>query len=75
MGGEYLRATVNQDYCILDSRSVLRSIQSQFVLCTKRRAQPLEPMMADLPFERLGNKHPCFTFTGIDHFRDSSPVY
>ncbi len=68
MGVEYIRSKVNQEFCILGLRAALRSIQSRCVLCRKRRAQPLEPVMADLPAERLGYKQPCFAFTGIDYF-------
>ncbi len=68
MGVEYIRAQVNQEFSILGLRSALRSVQSQCVLCRKRRGQPVEPMMADLPKERLGSRQPPFTFTGVDYF-------
>ncbi len=68
MGVEYLRAKFNQEFCVLGLRAAFRSIQSRCVLLPKRRAQPLEPVMADLPAERLGSKQPCFAFTGIDYF-------
>ncbi len=68
MGIEYIRSRVNQEFCILGLRSVLRSIQTRCVPCRKRRAQPVEPMMADLPRKRLGYRQPAFAFTGPDYF-------
>ncbi len=68
MGAEYNRAKLNQKFFILGLRSALRSIQSQCVLCRKRRAQPVEPMMVELPKKRLGFRQRPFTFTGVDYF-------
>ena len=66
-GMDYLRALVQQHFAIVKLRSALRTIVSKCVTCRKRRAETLNPMMADLPRERLAYKEPPFTNTGIDY--------
>ncbi len=52
-GVEFLRAQLQQRFSILKLRAVLRSIKHHCVVCRKRDATPHQPMMADLPVERL----------------------
>ena len=49
-------------------RTALRTIVSRCVVCRKRRAETLNPIMADLPRERLAFKEPPFSNTGVDYF-------
>ena len=67
-GVDYLRALVQQRFGIVKLRATLRSIISRCVVCRKRRAETLSPMMADLPRERLAFKEHPFTNTGVDYF-------
>ena len=68
-GIDYLRAKVHEHYTILKLRSSLLSIKSNCVTCRKFRAATIQPIMADLPVERLAYQSPPFTNTGIDYFR------
>ena len=67
-GIDYLRALIQQRFAVLKLRSTLRSIRFSCVLCRNRNATPVQPMMADLPSERLGFKSPPFTNVGLDYF-------
>ena len=49
-------------------RAALRTVVSKCVTCRKRRADTINPIMADLPRERLASREPPFTNTGIDYF-------
>ena len=55
-GADYLRALVQQQLAIVKLRTALRSIVSKCVTCRKRRARTLNPIMSDLPRERLALK-------------------
>ena len=61
-------ALVQQQYAVLKLRSILRSIRFDCVLCRKRSTKPVQPMMADLPSERLAFQCPPFTNVGLDYF-------
>ena len=67
-GIDYLRAKVQEPYTILKLRSSLCSIKSNCVTCRKFRAATIQPIMADLPKERLAYQSPPFTNTGVDYF-------
>ena len=67
-GVDYLRALVQQQFAIVKLRTALRSIVSKCVTCRKRRAETINPIMSDLPRERLAFKARPFTNTGIDYF-------
>ena len=67
-GVDYLRALVQQQFAIVKHRAALRTIVLRCVICRKRRAETLSPMMADLPRERLAFKEPPFSNTGVDYF-------
>ena len=67
-GIDYLRSKVQERYAILKLRSALRSIKSNCVLCRKFRAATIQPIMSDLPKERLAYQFPPFTNTVVDYF-------
>ena len=67
-GVDYLRALVQQRFAVVKLRTALRTIVSRRVVCRKRRAETLTPIMADLPRERLAFKEPPFSNTGVDYF-------
>ena len=71
-GIAYLRAELQERYTILKLRSSLRSIKSNCVTCRKFRAAIIQPIMANLPVERLAYQSPPFTNTGVDYF---GPLY
>ena len=57
-GVEYLLAKVQQPYTIHKLRSPLRSIKSNCVTCRMFRAATIQPIMAELPLERLVHQSP-----------------
>ena len=67
-GTEYLRNMIQQDYWIIGLRNALRKIKSRCIKCRQRNAKPINPPMADLHRERLGERVFPFTHTGVDHF-------
>ena len=67
-GVDYLRALVQQRFAVVKLRTTLRTIVTRCVTCRKRRAETLNPVMSDLPRERLASKEPPFSNTGIDYF-------
>ena len=65
---DYLRAKVQERYTFLKLRSSLRSIKSNCVTCIMFRAATIQPVMADLPVERLAYQSHPFKNTGFDYF-------
>ena len=66
-GVDYLRTLVQQQFAIVKLRTTLRSIVSKCVTCRKHRAEILNPIMSDLPREKLAFKERPFTNTGINY--------
>ena len=62
-GVDYMRTLVQQQFAIVKLRTALRSIVSKCVTCRKRRAETLNPIMSDLPRERLAFQERPFTNT------------
>ena len=71
-GLDDMRSVLNMKYAILGLRRLLPSIESQGVTCRKRKASTIQPIMSELPVERLGYKQPPFNHTGVDYF---GPLY
>ena len=67
-----MRSVLNMKYAKLGLRRLLRSIENQCVTCRKRKASTIQPIMSNLPVERLGYKQPPFNHTGVDYF---GPLY
>ena len=67
-----MRSVLNMKYAILGLRRLLRSIENQCVTCRKRKASTIQPIMSDLPVQRIGYKQPPFNYTGVDYF---GPLY
>ena len=65
---DYLRAVIHLEFAILNLRSLLKSIEVHCLICRKRKAKTVTPMMAELPVERLGYRQPPFTNCGVDYF-------
>ena len=63
----YLRAKVQERYTILKIRSSLRSIKFNCVTCRMFCAATIQPIMADLPVERIAYQSPPITNTGVDY--------
>lgn len=55
-------------YWIAGLRSTLKSITHKCFICRKLRANPLNPLMSDLPAGRLAYQQRPFTHCGIDYF-------
>ena len=67
-----MRSVLYMKYAILGLRRLLRSIEIQCVICRKRKASTIRPIMSDLHVERLGYKQPPFNHTCVDYF---GPLY
>ena len=67
-GVEYLRLIVQEHYTVLKLRSSLRSIKPHCLRCREFQAVTMQPIMSDLPKERLAYQSPPFTNTGVDYF-------
>ena len=67
-GVEYLRSIVQEHYTVLKLRSSLRSIKAHCLRCREFQAVTMQPIMSDLPKERLAYQSPPFTNTGVDYF-------
>ena len=67
-GVEYLRSIVQEQYAVLKLRSSLRSIKAHCLRCREFQAVTVQPIMSDLPKERLAYQSPPFTNTGVDYF-------
>ena len=67
-----MRSDLNMKYAILGLRRLLQSIETQCVICRKRKTKTIQPIMSDLSVERLGYKQPPFKHTGVDYF---GPLY
>ncbi|XP_063728551.1 uncharacterized protein LOC134856114 [Symsagittifera roscoffensis] len=65
---DYLRAVIHLEFAILNLRSLLKSIEVHCLICRKRKAKTVTPMMTELPVERLGYRQPPFTNCGVDYF-------
>ena len=59
---------MQQQFAIVKVRAALRTVVSNGVTRRKRRADTINPMMADLPRERLAYREPLFTNTPSDYF-------
>ena len=64
----YLRAKIQERYTILKLRSSLRSIKSNCVRCRIFRGATIQPIIADLPVERLTYHSLPFTNSGVVYF-------
>ena len=71
-GLDYMRSVLNMKYAILGLRRLLRSIENHCVICRKRKASIVQPIMSNLPVERLGYKQLPFNHMGVDYF---GPLY
>ena len=68
LGLDYVRAQVAQKFIVLKIRAVLRTVRYRCLLCRKRDVEVVNPIMADLPKERLGYQEPPFSNCGVDYF-------
>ena len=67
-GVEYLRSIVQEHYTVLKLRSSLRFIKAHCLSCREFQAVTMQPIISDLPKERLAYQSPPFTNTGVDYF-------
>ena len=71
-GLDYMRSVLNMKYAILGFRRLLWSIKIQCVTCRKHNTSTIQPIIINLPVERLRYKQPPFNDTGVDYF---GPLY
>ena len=68
LGVESWHFFLRHKYFIFGSRQLLKSLYNRCVKCKRNTAKPVQPIMSDLPKERvrLSMKEPPFTYVGID---------
>ena len=64
-GAQLVQSMLQRKYCIIGARSLIRSRIHKCLRCHKLRAQPLQPLMADLPTARVTPSRP-FSHAGTD---------
>ena len=67
-GKEYILSELRQVYWALNSRTAIKKIAKQCLLCRKMKSKPVTPYMADLPNVWLDYKHSPFINTVVDYF-------
>lgn len=66
-GTEMTLNDVRQKYWIPKGRSIVKSILRDCFRCRRRKIQPAQPVMSDLPKARFDTRYP-FCSVGIDYF-------
>ena len=72
LGTEYLLANLRKKYWIMQGRVFVKQMIKKCITCQRKRAKNLDPMMSDLPIQRLEAIRPPVCRTGIDLF---GPIY
>ena len=67
-GREYVLSMLRQRFWIIQARSTVRSVLNRCFECRRRRAKPVQQLMADLPEDRVKSHKPPFTYVGVDCF-------
>ena len=67
-GTEYVRSILQQYYWIIGLRNALKNVELKCVKCRKQQVGGVQPLMADLPKERLEEIVFPFANTGVDYF-------
>ncbi len=68
MGQKSVLGSVRQRFWIIKGRSAVRQVIRRCIDCQKRKNQPSEQLMANLPENRIKAYEPPFTYVGIDYF-------
>ena len=67
-GPEYIVASLRQRFWIIKSKALVKNIIKSCFECKKRNSRPLNPLMANLPPQRLAFGTPTFFNTGVNYF-------
>jgi len=67
-GSEAIIASVRQKFWPVKCRLLAKKIIHQCMDCKRRTVQPVVPLMANLPAQRITPFTPPFTYTGLDYF-------
>ena len=67
-GTEYVRSILQQNYWKIGLRNALRIVKLKCVKCRKQQVGEVQPLMADLPRERLEERLFPFANTGVAYF-------
>ena len=67
-GVKYLRSILPEHYTVLKLRSSSQFIKAHCLRCREFQAVTMQPILSDLPKERLAYDSPPLTKTGVDYF-------
>jgi len=67
-GREQLLSCIHERYWIVNGKSIIRKIIKECLYCKRRRVNPKNQLMSNLPYERTSSNQPPFTYTGVDYF-------
>jgi len=67
-GREQLLSCIRERYWIVNGKSIIRKIIKECLYCKRRRINPKNQLMSNLPYERTSSNQPPFTYTGVDYF-------
>lgn len=71
---ETVICSIRQKFWIPSVRVILRKVKARCQLCRIKKAKPEQPMMGQMPLDRLTSHVRPFTFTGLDYFGPVSVV-
>ena len=67
-GREHLLSLIRQTFWIPKARPFLRKILKKCVVCRRMKSEACGQRMADLPYDRVAQEKPPFTYVGLDCF-------
>ncbi|XP_037084911.1 uncharacterized protein LOC119105556 [Pollicipes pollicipes] len=67
-GAEHVLTHLRQQFWVICGRAAVKRRTRTCVVCRKRSARPVPPLMGDLPAFRVGDPAPAFAGVGVDFF-------
>jgi len=66
VGPRALTALISRQFWVVSLRSILHKVLTNCTICVRLDARPLQPLMADLPCDRV-RPHRPFEYVGVDY--------
>lgn len=68
LGRESTINQIRQNYWIIGVNKMVKRLVKNCIICRKLEEKPCEPIMSNLPSERVKGDNPPFTNVGVDYF-------